>query len=409
MGHNLGLDHDGTNSLGYYTGHDSWAPIMGVAYDRPIGQFALNDYPDANLGGPGPGSAQPNADDLATINSHGGANRTDEAGTSTGNAGAVPAAGAYIHNRDDVDYFNLGTCSGNVTVTANNAPVSPNLDIELQLIELGRYRRRHRQPAVGVLDPRHRHRHGRDCLRHVATVGDVLRARGRRRPRQRDHVVHRLRQHRRLHAAGRRVWRRTPVEPPSAPQNLAGQDIGGGSVMLTWSAPADNGGGAITGYRVYVDGNAIGDVGGSSTGATVNNVPTGTHEFGVAAINSAGPGAVADVTVNVSDGPDEAKPGKPRIGKATAGRRGGAKTAKIAWRPPAAAANPAINGYQIIAYRVNNRGKYVKISTSPVQGPGVRSITFTSSSSAKLKFAVKARNALGFGALSAKSNAVRPR
>ena len=103
------------------------------------------------------------------------------------------------------------------------------------------------------------------------------------------------------------------------------------------------------------------------------------------------------------------KPGKPRIGKATAGRRGGAKTAKIAWRPPAAAANPAINGFQIIAYRLNNRGKYVKISTSPVQGSGVRSITFTSSSSAKLKFAVKARNALGFGALSAKSNAVRPR
>ena len=78
---------------------------------------------------------------------------------------------------------------------------------------------------------------------------------------------------------------------------------------MSWSAPADNGGGAITGYRVYVDGNAIGDVGGSSTGATVNNVPTGTHEFGVAAINSA-TGRSRDGTVNVSHRPDEAKAGQ---------------------------------------------------------------------------------------------------
>ena len=31
-GHNLGLSHDGTASTGYYQGHGSWAPIMGVGY-----------------------------------------------------------------------------------------------------------------------------------------------------------------------------------------------------------------------------------------------------------------------------------------------------------------------------------------------------------------------------------------
>ena len=91
------------------------------------------------------------------------------------------------------------------------------------------------------------------------------------------------------------------------------------------------------------------------------------------------------------------------------GRRGGAKTAKITWRPPAGATNPAINGYQVIAYRENNRGKFVKIATSPVYTPSTRATIFTASSRARLKFAVKARNALGFGPLSAKSNAVRPR
>jgi hypothetical protein len=138
-------------------------------------------------------------------------------------------------------------------------------------------------------------------------------------------------------------------------------------------------------------------------------VPSGVHDFGVAAVNSAGPGPQAHVVVDATDDVNEARPGKPRIGKATPGKRGGAKTAKITWRPPAGATNPAINGYQVIAYRENNRGKFVKIATSPVYTPSTRATIFTASSRARLKFAVKARNALGFGPLSAKSNAVRPR
>ena len=92
VGHNLGLDHDGTNSLGYYDGafNGSWAPIMGVGYNQPVAQFALSDYPDANLGGPGAGSLQTfpfgveNADDFAVIVGYGAPIRADEVGTSTG-------------------------------------------------------------------------------------------------------------------------------------------------------------------------------------------------------------------------------------------------------------------------------------------------------------------------------------
>ena len=207
VGHNLGLDHDGTNSVGYYAGHDSWAPKLGVAYDRPITQFALNDYPDANLGGPTlvrSGEPRRLRDDQRPrrrLPHRRGGNLDRQ-------RGRVPAGGAYIHNRTDVDYFTLGTCSGNVTVTANNAPVSPNLDIELQLINSGGTAVDTDNPlsaiSTGTSPPA-----GRDCLRHVAPVGDSTTRGGRRRPRQRDHVVHRLRQHRCLHAAGRRVWRRT--------------------------------------------------------------------------------------------------------------------------------------------------------------------------------------------------------
>ena len=217
-----------------------------------------------------------------------------------------------------MDYFTLGTCSGNVTITANNAPVSPNLDIELQLLDSG---------------------------------GSTI----------------------------------DTDNPLSA---LVNRDIASGMDATTSGTSLPSGT-----YYARVDGIGRG------------NATTSYTDYGsVGAYTITGTGCDG-----VAEPPQTTKPGKPRIGKATPGKRGGAKTAKIAWRPPAAAANPAINGFQVIAYRLNKRGKYVKVSTSPVQGPGVRSITFTSSSSAKLKFAVKARNALGFGALSAKSNAVRPR
>ena len=63
----------------------------------------------------------------------------------------------------------------------------------------------------------------------------------------------------------------------------------------------------------------------------------------------------------------------------------------------------------MIAYRKNKKGKFVQFSTSRVLGAGARSIVFNAKSKARLKFAVRARNAIGFGALSSKSNAVRPR
>jgi alpha-tubulin suppressor-like RCC1 family protein len=52
LGHNLGLSHDGTSSLTYYAGHgeyqESWAPIMGVAYEREMTQWSKGEYYDAN-------------------------------------------------------------------------------------------------------------------------------------------------------------------------------------------------------------------------------------------------------------------------------------------------------------------------------------------------------------------------
>lgn len=51
-GHNFGLSHDGTSTVGYYRGHGTgptgWAPIMGVSYYQPVTQWSKGEYPDAN-------------------------------------------------------------------------------------------------------------------------------------------------------------------------------------------------------------------------------------------------------------------------------------------------------------------------------------------------------------------------
>jgi hypothetical protein len=84
-----------------------------------------------------------------------------------------------------------------------------------------------------------------------------------------------------------------PVEPPSAPSLTA--TAGNGSVTLTWTAPSDDGGATVTGYRIY---RRIG-TGTATVLTTVGNVQTYTNTgltngttyfYQVAAVNSAGAG-----------------------------------------------------------------------------------------------------------------------
>jgi hypothetical protein len=127
-GHNLGLHHDGTSTVGYYRGHSNWAPIMGVGYDRPLVQWSQGEYPDAN-------NAQ---DDLAVIQGSGLPLRPDDNGSTIGSArllGTAKRVTGVIENRDDRDVFAIARrCAGRATIAANPATRSPNLDIRLKLL-----------------------------------------------------------------------------------------------------------------------------------------------------------------------------------------------------------------------------------------------------------------------------------
>ena len=139
-GHNLGLDHDGTSTQAYYTGHSNWAPIMGVGYFEPLVQWSRGEYADANN----------TQDDLAVMQSFGLPLRGDDHGSTLGTAtalGTATGASGVVETNSDVDVFAISrTCSSSPTVTVRPAPNSPDLDARLRILNSG-------GGVVGVSDP----------------------------------------------------------------------------------------------------------------------------------------------------------------------------------------------------------------------------------------------------------------
>jgi len=139
-GHNLGLSHDGTASVGYYQGHGSgatgWAPIMGVGYYKELVQWSKGEYTGANN----------KEDDIAIIQARGGPLRADDHGNSTGTASALSAApndglsalsgSGVVHTAADIDYFSFDAGAGSLTLTVAPSAItrSSNLDVGFDLL-----------------------------------------------------------------------------------------------------------------------------------------------------------------------------------------------------------------------------------------------------------------------------------
>ncbi|MCO8129303.1 zinc-dependent metalloprotease [Acidimicrobiia bacterium EGI L10123] len=127
-GHNLGLRHDGTSTVGYYAGHGDWAPIMGVGYYAPVSQWSRGEYADANN----------SEDDLTVIATNGGTPATDDHGDTLADATRlapqVDVAG-HIGSRTDVDAFSFTTDGGVLALTASPVSLGANLDLALRLVD----------------------------------------------------------------------------------------------------------------------------------------------------------------------------------------------------------------------------------------------------------------------------------
>lgn len=131
-GHNLGLSHDGTSTVGYYQGHGSgetgWAPIMGVGYYQNLSQWSRGEYPGAN-----------NVEnDYTVIQSNGLSFRTDDHGNSSAAATYLPAGTqlsveGILETSADADVFAFSTGAGAISVSVSPVKYGPNVDLLVEL------------------------------------------------------------------------------------------------------------------------------------------------------------------------------------------------------------------------------------------------------------------------------------
>jgi len=131
-GHNLGLGHDGTSTVGYYQGHGSgetgWAPIMGVGYYQNLSQWSRGEYPGANN----------LEDDFTVIRSNGLSFRTDDHGNSSAAATYLPAGtqvsvDGNLETNTDTDVFAFTTGAGQISVSVSPVKYGPNVDLLIEL------------------------------------------------------------------------------------------------------------------------------------------------------------------------------------------------------------------------------------------------------------------------------------
>lgn len=151
VGHTLGLGHDATASVGYYSGHNGWGPIMGVAYSQQLSQWSKGEYSGAN---------NPE-DDLSKI-SEKIATRADDHGNTAAAATALAGpsrleAGVNrtslsvtgtIERTADVDYMRFTSGAGGAKFTVGLVPLDTvssatrtwtrsNLDLRMDLYVAG--------------------------------------------------------------------------------------------------------------------------------------------------------------------------------------------------------------------------------------------------------------------------------
>jgi len=134
-GHNIGLLHDGSSTSPYYHGHGigaatSWAPIMGVGYNKPLVQFSKGEYADANN----------TEDDFAVAASYGLPLRTDDNGNSVFAATPLPGSNGgtidgVIEQQGDEDMFSFTAVAGSFTAAVRPANRSGNADLVLTLVD----------------------------------------------------------------------------------------------------------------------------------------------------------------------------------------------------------------------------------------------------------------------------------
>ncbi|MDE2781691.1 MAG: fibronectin type III domain-containing protein [Gemmatimonadota bacterium] len=163
-----------------------------------------------------------------------------------------------------------------------------------------------------------------------------------------------------INAAGRGAWSSvadatTDATAPGAPTGLSAVPSGLGGrtqLLLTWTRPSTDGGGAITGYRIEMSANRISwTTLEANTGTTGTSYPHGglapatTRYYRVAAINAEGVGPYSNVATGRTNAGAPDAPGSLRA------RADGPRSITLTWEAPTNDNGARVTGYRIRARR----------------------------------------------------------
>jgi titin len=200
----------------------------------------------------------------------------------------------------------------------------------------------------------------------------------------------------------------TPMVPVTAPHAPAirAATAGSGVAVVRWTAPADDGGAAITGYQVQVVNAATGATVGAVRRAaadaaqlTVTGLTNGTmYRFRVRAVNEIGSGTYSATSAAVKP---MGTPGIPPSVTAARGAIGGPLTVTVRWTAPANGGSPIV-AYHVTRQQLNARGHAVGTPVTATFSARNFSTTFTASRwvarDTRFRFIVQAVNEVGLGA-----------
>jgi serine protease len=189
---------------------------------------------------------------------------------------------------------------------------------------------------------------------------------------------------------------------PGVPTSVTGTR-GNNSVSLTWAAPTDDGGSAITDYVVQFSSNGGGswstfaDGVSTTTAANVTGLTNGTaYAFHVAAKNAVGTGSYSVASAAITPA---TTPGVPTSVAGTPGNG----SVSLTWTAPSNTGGSAITDYTV-QYGASNTGPWTPVSHAPSTAVA---LTVTGLSNATTYFfQVAAVNGVGAGNYSTSSSAV---
>jgi Ca2+-binding RTX toxin-like protein len=201
------------------------------------------------------------------------------------------------------------------------------------------------------------------------------------------------------------VFAAATVTAPDAP-TIGTAVAGNASATVNWTAPADDGGSAITGYEVDVRTGTtlvrtVTGLPATPTSTQVTGLTNGTaYTFVVRAVNAVGTSPSSAASNAVTPAGVVTVPGAPTIGTAVAGNA----SATVNWTPPA-----SDGGSPITSYSVQVRTGTTAVRTvANIPASATSTVITALTNGTAYNFRVRAFNAAGQGTFSGASNVVTP-